>query len=309
MLVDRQPTISSSDSQPYTLNLRHYAITSRPILSSSLSRSLKRLDRAKTHAQHRPYAGQHRDYNDVSESGKAARRKASKGALPDLGSLDDVADFLLEPGANGGYATASESEAEGTEAEVDVIAEPEAKRTWNRKQRDEITRERRRAEAEREAAIEGELVEGAGANKRMPRPPKTQKRAVKLTELGPRLKLRLYKVEEGLCSGRVMWHESITKSKQEVKEMDKTWSQRNEEKERRRKEQRANLEKKKKEKDEQRKKDKAEGRGGEDKVEGEEEEESIDGMLSDVDWDDVDGEEEDEMDVDGGGDGDDVEGT
>merc|ERR1712000_8536 len=50
-----------------------------------------------------------------------------------------------------------------------------------------------------------------------------ERRAVKLVELGPRMRLRLTKVEEGLCSGKVMWHEYIHKNKEEIKELEKRW--------------------------------------------------------------------------------------
>lgn len=307
MLVNRDPPKSSSktppEQQPYVLNMRHYAITSRPVLPKPLSRNLKRLDRAKTHAQHQPYAGQAQDYN-YSAAAVTARRKASKGALPNLADFDDVADFLLEPGANGGYATASESEGEGTEAEVDVVAEPEARRTWTKKEREEQRKRRemieaQRAEAEREAEIEGDDDEGNDAStngsrrRGLPLTQRTQKRAIKLTELGPRMRLRLYKVEEGMCSGRVMWHESVTKSKAEQKEMDKTWKSRNDEKEQRRKEQKANLAKKKQDKEAQRAKDKAEGKKHEENEDSEVDEDDDDEDMSDDpdDW-------EDEMEVD-----------
>lgn len=36
---------------------------------------------------------------------------------------------------------------------------------------------------------------------------KSQKNAVKLQEIGPRMTMQLVKVEEGLCSGAIMFHE------------------------------------------------------------------------------------------------------
>jgi len=41
--------------------------------------------------------------------------------------------------------------------------------------------------------------------------------AIKLHELGPRLKLRLLKIEEGFCRGNVVFHSIINKSSSEVK--------------------------------------------------------------------------------------------
>lgn len=36
---------------------------------------------------------------------------------------------------------------------------------------------------------------------------KAEQRAIRLTELGPRMELRLVKVQEGLCGGEVLFHE------------------------------------------------------------------------------------------------------
>ena len=37
-----------------------------------------------------------------------------------------------------------------------------------------------------------------------------------MTEIGPRLKLRLVKIEEGVCDGQVLFHEFITKTPEEL---------------------------------------------------------------------------------------------
>lgn len=42
--------------------------------------------------------------------------------------------------------------------------------------------------------------------------------ALKLHELGPRLKLKLIKIEEGVCRGNVVFHSYVKKSKKEIKE-------------------------------------------------------------------------------------------
>jgi ribosome biogenesis protein SSF1/2 len=42
--------------------------------------------------------------------------------------------------------------------------------------------------------------------------------ALKLHELGPRLKLKLVKIEEGVCRGNVVFHSYVKKSKKEIKE-------------------------------------------------------------------------------------------
>lgn len=42
------------------------------------------------------------------------------------------------------------------------------------------------------------------------------KSAIRLSEIGPRLKLKLYKIEEGICEGEVLFHEGIKKSSEEI---------------------------------------------------------------------------------------------
>ena len=38
----------------------------------------------------------------------------------------------------------------------------------------------------------------------------------RLTENGPRMKLQLVKIEDGLCSGEVLFHEYIEKTEEEI---------------------------------------------------------------------------------------------
>jgi len=149
-------------------------------------------------------------------------QKGRKGGLPNLSKLEDIADYMI--GENGeGYMTDNTSGSEvDTDAEVEVM-EATTKRVLSNKQR-------QRAEGK------GQKNGRNGV----------EKRAVKLVELGPRMKLRMTKVEEGICSGKVMWHEYIHKSKEEMKELDKKWEKRRQEKEQRRKVQKENVEKKRK---------------------------------------------------------------
>jgi ribosome biogenesis protein SSF1/2 len=127
--------------------------------------------------------------------------------------------------------------------------------------------------------------------------PLVEKRAVKLVELGPRMRLRLTKVEEDVCGGKVMWHEYITKSKAEVQDMEKKWAQRNKEKEERRRIQKENVEKKKKEKAA------AKGETGE---EGEDEEEGMDDEMM-ADFEDYDMDDDVWQDAADAGEGEDEE--
>lgn len=155
--------------------------------------------------------------------------KSRKGKLPNLSKLQDIADYMIG-GENGeGYTTDGTSGSEAdTDAEVEVI---------------DTTGRKKVAPRARPAATE-EDSDDEGANAEQGHE-KVERRAVKLVELGPRMKLRLTKVEEGMCAGKVMWHEYIHKSKEEIKELEKVWEKRKQEKEARRKQQRENVEKKK----------------------------------------------------------------
>lgn len=194
LLLDREP--SEADDGTFILSFRHYAITTK---ATGLSKPLKRLNAAE----------------------KLVSGKGRKGGVPNLGKLEDIADFMIG-GENGeGYATDYTSGSEvDTDAEVEVVDDG-PKRVSHK-----------RAEVEEEA-VEEERVE---------------KRAVKMVELGPRMRLRLTKVEEGLAGGRVMWHEYIHKTQEEAKELEARWERKRAEKERRKKEQKANLERKRAEK-------------------------------------------------------------
>jgi len=209
MLLNREKTSAAADGT-YVMNLRHYAITTKRI---GVSRRIRRLDP------------------------NEQRLKEKKGkAIPNLGKLDDVADYLLDPAA-GGYTSASETEVE-TDAEVEIL-ESTTKKVLNKKDRQRMQEsDKPTTHSDRSGGVE--------------------KRAVKLVELGPRMKLRLVKVEEGVCEGKVMWHEFVTKTTAEEREMDQVWDERKKQKEQRKKEQKANVERKRQERAASGKKDKGE---------------------------------------------------
>lgn len=178
---------TSAKEGTYVLNLRHYAITTK---ATGVPKRIRRLDAAN---------------------------------IPDLGRLEDMADYLRSK-EDGGYTSASETELD-TDAEVEVV-ENTTRKVLSRKDM-----QRREAEGSGKARSKG-----LRSN--------VEKRAVKLIELGPRMKLRMVKVEEGVCEGRVMWHEFVTKTKAEQAEMEGKWAQRKKEKEQRKKVQKENVERK-----------------------------------------------------------------
>lgn len=209
MLLNReQPSSSSEDDGTYVINLRHYAITTK---ATGLSRPLRRLNAAEKLLNSKP----------------SDKRKKP---IPNLGKMEDIADYMIGGPDGEGYITDNTSG-----SEVDTDAEVEVMETMTRKVLSQKARQRAR-----EAASEGKTSGSKSGG------PNVEKRAVKLVELGPRMRLRMTKVEEGVCDGKVMWHEFISKSKEEVKKMDVTWEKRRQEKELRKKIQRENVEKKKK---------------------------------------------------------------
>ncbi|KAB8338719.1 hypothetical protein FH972_021664 [Carpinus fangiana] len=228
LLVNREPSASAEADGSYVLSLRHYAITAKPLVT--LSRGIKRLipveKRTKRSARARLA---HDSDGEMSDGPKKPR--GSKGGFPDMSRWQDVADGVLDPSA-AGYTSASDSEID-TDAEVEVL-ETDARR---------VMKKRERQAQQQAVATNGEN----GAIAKVAKASRTQKRAIKLTEIGPRMTLRLVKVEEGMCSGKVMWHEFYQKSEKEQNDLDAVWEQRRAEKEERRRIQKENVMRKKKE--------------------------------------------------------------
>jgi len=76
-----------------------------------------------------------------------------------------------------------------------------------------------------------------------------QQSSVRLVELGPRMKLQLVKIEEGLLDGEVLHHEFVEKTDEEKKLIKEKRAKRKKEKELRRREQEQNIKKKQKERE------------------------------------------------------------
>lgn len=209
-------------------SIRRVLILDREI-STTPGSSLS-LESASYHINLRHYAittkkrGLSRGIRRLDAAKKPMKDSTNRRRLLNLSKLDDVADYLLDPNAiGGGYTSGSESEIE-TDAEVEVL-ETKTRNVVNRRQF--------------ESSAHGDDKESRRGT------PSVEKRAVKLVELGPRMRLRMTKVEDGVCTGRVMWHEYLAKSKMEAEEMDEIWEGRRQEKEERRKVQRENVERKK----------------------------------------------------------------
>merc|ERR1712168_1724203 len=75
---------------------------------------------------------------------------------------------------------------------------------------------------------------------------KSSKSAIRLTEIGPRMTLKLIKIQEGLCEGNVLFHSIIKKSEEEILQIRKHKELKKKEKDERKRTQEVNVEKKKK---------------------------------------------------------------
>lgn len=107
----------------------------------------------------------------------------------------------------------------------------------------------------------------------------SQRSAVKLHEIGPRMTLQLVKVEEGLCDGAVMFHEFVKKTPEEILALRNSKEQREALRKQRRAEQEANVKRKEEERNSKKKRKFV----AEDKPAGEDYDVVADDDLSDAD--------------------------
>ena len=195
LLLNRIPKASAVSLPPdersesdYLIDLRHYTIATKPLGTSKAIQRLKTAERL------------------VSKSSSPIPRRG-KGTVPNLGKLEDISDYMLDPSAAASGYT-SESEVEDG-AEVEVL--PNSSRAKNPTKRKRISTST------------------------------AEKCAVKLTEIGPRMTLELVKIEEGLADGKILYHSFVTKTRKEERELEERWRERKKVKEQRRKEQEENI--------------------------------------------------------------------
>lgn len=136
-------------------------------------------------------------------------RKRLNKKLPNLSQVQDVADIILDNGMQGTFTSDSEIDDDAVvEIEEEVVTKAKTHEVDNVK----------------------------------------RKKAIKLTEVGPRMKLDLVKIEQGVCAGKVLYHSQFSKSEREMHMMDQRHAVRKREKEQRRKEQKAKVDEKKEKK-------------------------------------------------------------
>lgn len=134
-----------------------------------------------------------------------------KKSLPNLSGNTDVSDLLLDPYSVGGMTSDSE-------VEDDAIVEIKNNEDAN------VLKKKNVSESKE------------------PDAPQTRKRAIKLTELGPRINMTLMKIEENLTgSSKTLYHASVVKSESEEKALSKKHELRQKVKAERRAKQQANV--------------------------------------------------------------------
>ena len=143
-------------------------------------------------------------------------RRLVEAKIPNLSKLNDISDYITGQTSSGAPAPAVLRPGEMSDSE------PE----------DEDTQ-----------VVLPSKYRGKGNNQ-------AQKSALKLVELGPRLRLKLYKVERGMASGDVMYHAYENKTPEEIKALKQRKEGEVALKKRRREEQEANVARKKAAKEE-----------------------------------------------------------
>lgn len=158
----------------------------------------------------------------VEESRNIKKLLAAKQVhkkMPNLSKNMDVLELVLDPYSVGGVTL-------DLEVEDDAIVE--------------INQQQQQA-VKATSTVETETAATSSS---------TKKRAIKLTELGPRLNMNLVKIEEGVGEGKTLYHSLITKLELEQKALDKKHERRKQLRAQRRAEQKKNVEEKLKKKQE-----------------------------------------------------------
>eukprot|EP00921_Rhytidocystis_pertsovi_P026827 GHVQ01043227.1.p1 GENE.GHVQ01043227.1~~GHVQ01043227.1.p1 ORF type:complete len:590 (-),score=127.09 GHVQ01043227.1:1717-3486(-) len=176
------PVSSTQHDSGHFIEFRHYAICKRSV---GAARSVRKLVR-------------------VGLTGSSKN-------VPDLGNNKDIADYIMFNKKRGGESSDSEFE---NVTEVRMPKENERD--------DDIDKARRKQEKIEEGEEDGkdDEEEEVGEEEREDR--RISKRVgLGLKELGPRMLLRLMKIEEEVCTGAVVYHDFIRKTPEELKELAK----------------------------------------------------------------------------------------
>ncbi|PWN49660.1 Brix-domain-containing protein [Violaceomyces palustris] len=224
----RRIVLLNYNSATKTIDWRHYLISVRPV---GVSRAVRRVIEGTTRASAASSGSV--TGKGTSIPGAPARRKGK--SLVNLGDAGDIAEYVL--GRSAGLDGATDTEASEAESEAEDMADP--------KNAVELPQDY--------------VGRGNDAN---------AQRAVRLREIGPRMELRLVKVEEGMNGGEVLYHDYVRKTAAQAAAQNKEFAEKKKLAAERRAEQEANVERKKAEKEARKKTKKGSASVAEDEEDG-----------------------------------------
>lgn len=208
----RRVLLLNQDPATGQIELRHYAIESRLV---NLSKPMKKLARVERNLHKK---------------------------MPNMSNAADIAEYLLDPAAAGGFTSESEIDEDATvEVERSIL---ERSRTRPRRQNKATGANAQDITGDNDNDDENDQNGTNNNDNNNLSIPTRQKRAIKLTEIGPRMTLELRKIEAGLCDGKILYHSQVSKSKKEAESLETVHKERQSLKEKRRKEQELNVRKK-----------------------------------------------------------------
>ncbi|KAM0787291.1 hypothetical protein ACM66B_006524 [Microbotryomycetes sp. NB124-2] len=200
----RRVVLLSYNPVTKTVDFRHYLITVRPV---GVSKPIRKIVAGSTANKIQPSRKRALPASDTEQSEEeeeerqvAVPTKAGSGkGILDLSRADDISDYILRHEGMGFVSSDSEmsdnSDAGSQSGGQSDDSEADEKRGKVRLAGDYVGRGNR-----------GKSVRG-------------EKRAVRLMELGPRMELGLFKIEEGVGEGEVLFHGMVHKSQKEAAEL------------------------------------------------------------------------------------------
>lgn len=157
--------------------------------------------------------------SNTNANAAALNPKRKGKGLPNLGNVGDISEYVLGRSHRAGSAgAASDTDMSEAESEVEDMNDPNNAVELFQKY----------------------VGRGNDAN---------EQRAVRLREIGPRMELKLIKIEEGLASGETLYHDRVQKSAREAAVLKQSTTAKAKLKEARKAEQEANVARKKEEKE------------------------------------------------------------
>lgn len=138
-------------------------------------------------------------------------KKVARKKIPNMGKYADISDFVL-----GNH--------DGSDSEVDDI--PESKVSLPVDQFDNSINK--------------------DTNKKKEKTARVMQTAIRLTEIGPRMTMQLYKIEDDACKGKVMYNRFVEKTPEQLKQIEKNKLERARLKSKRKAEQQRNVNNKRK---------------------------------------------------------------